>query len=301
MAFNTPVLLIVFNRPALTKSVLSALKVAKVKKLFIASDGPRKGNIKDIEACDQIDVMLKAIDWVDELHVLRQPENMGCGRAVHTAIDWFFSQNERGIILEDDCLPSSSFFQFCENALDQFQDTPTIWYIDGSNFAPLMDKNLFTYSGFPLIWGWASWRSRWMNYRYVIKDDEANSIIDRYFQNNIHKKYWRNRMKDFYSNNVDTWDYQWMLTIWKNNGIVVRPPFNLIQNIGFGADGTHTTNSSLKKLSLSAVDFDLKDFTYNSFIQIDLKKDALQFLNRFMRGSYLFQCLFYLRDNYLKK
>lgn len=301
MEISSPVLLVVFNRPQLTEWVIERLKSVKVKRLFIASDGPRKNNINDEIACNEIASIINKIDWVDEIHVLRQPENLGCGKAVSSAISWFFSHVESGIILEDDCLPSPTFFHFCEKALVDFREDYSVWHVDGSNFNPHSGRNLYEYSKFPLIWGWATWKDRWEKYQYVFTSDEVNKIIAEQFTDLFQRTYWRNRLKDFFNNRVDTWDYQWMLTTWKHNGIVVRPPQNLIRNTGFEGNGTHTIDKTLAYLSLPEKDFEIVDYTVNRNVAIDEKSDNQQFLYRFMRGSKLFKYLFYINDNFLKK
>jgi hypothetical protein len=108
-------------------------------------------------------------------------------------------------------------------------------------------------------------------------------------------------LNDFYASKVDTWDYQWMLTIWKYGGHVVRPPKNLIKNIGFSGDGTHTTSASQKRLSIEHEDISIDNYTINTEEVIDDKIDHKQFLNRFMKGSQFYSFLFYINDNYFKK
>ena len=301
MQNNIPILLIVFNRPELTERLLGRLKKCKVQHLFVAIDGPRINNVSDAQNCVQVLSQVKSIDWVDHLSILQQPSNLGCGKAVSSAINWFFAHNEKGIILEDDCLPSQTFFSFCEKALLEFHDNEKIWHIDGSNFNPHSSNILFEYSKFPLIWGWATWKNRWEKYQYQFNPESAKKIIANQFIDYFQRKYWENRLNDFFINKVDTWDYQWMLTIWKHGGIVVRPPVNCIKNTGFGENGTHTISNSLSYLSLPEKDFDLSDYRLAKNDVIDKKNDNQQFIHRFMRGSVVFKYLFFINDNFFKK
>ena len=112
---STAVLFLVFNRLDTTKEVFKAIRKAKPSRIYIASDGPRK--IKNNEADKVKEVrsyIINNIDWQCDVNTLFREENLGCKIAVSTAIDWFFDNEEQGIILEDDCFPSQSFFWFCE-------------------------------------------------------------------------------------------------------------------------------------------------------------------------------------------
>jgi len=298
--FNTPVLLIVFNRPDLTQRVLAILKENKVNNLYIAFDAPRDNSQEEVIACAAVQEMVYGVDWANNIQILSRSTNLGCGHSISQAIDWFFTHVEKGIILEDDCLPSSSFFSFTQRGLKDFRDHKSVWQIDGSNFNPCHTKNLYEFSSFPLIWGWATWKDRWNAYRFNFTPQEANDIIINQFNNNLIKAFWLNRIRDFYSNAVDTWDYQWMLTIWKHNGKVVRPPVNLVQNDGFSSRSTHFEDNRYNHLSKKAIDFNVEEYSPKTIVDYNFKLDELQFRGRFMKGSKLFSFLFFVNDNFIK-
>jgi hypothetical protein len=134
---NTAVLFLVFNRLDVTKQVFQAIRQAKPPRLYIAADGARKN--KEGEAAKVIavrDHVLESIDWDCEVKTLFREENLGCKYAVSGAIDWFFEQEEMGIILEDDCLPSQSFFWFCEELLLRYKGDMRVGHIAGYNHFP---------------------------------------------------------------------------------------------------------------------------------------------------------------------
>lgn len=296
--YHVPVLFLIFNRPDCTKETFEAIRRIKPAKLYIAADGARKDKYGEDQLCEETRKVATGVDWDCEVKTLFRTENLGCGKSVSGAIDWFFQQEERGIILEDDCVPNRSFFDFCGEALSFYENDLGVWHIDGSNFVEGDDKqdDVFLYSNFPLIWGWATWRSRWQHYKYNIRDlgmENTGKIIDSVFHNFLIRAFWKKRFYDFFTKNIDTWDYQWMLTIWANRGAVVRPVNNLVTNIGFGADATHTTTQNLiiKSTELKAgISFDDREPV------IDGHKENKLFLNRFMRRSKIFMYLFFIYD-----
>ena len=165
---DTPLLFIIFNRPDVTLRVFNELKKQKPKYLFIAADGPRAGFEDDIDKCKRVrEVVLNEIDWDCEVKTLFRDLNLGCGHAVSGAIDWFFENVEKGIILEDDCLPNKSFFYFCENLLESYKENDEVFAISGANFQDKkIGKASYFFSKYLYVWGWATWRRAWENYDF---------------------------------------------------------------------------------------------------------------------------------------
>lgn len=248
--FETPVLFLIFNRPDITKIVFEEIKKLKPKFLYVAADGARSNVFQDAEKCKETrDLVLNGIDWDCELKILFRDENLGCGRAVSEAITWFFDHVEQGIILEDDCLPHPSFFKYCEVLLEKYKHNETIFAINGSNL--LGEKKFgeacYFFSNYAFVWGWASWRRAWKYYDYRLEKLEnfkTEKLIDRIDNRAIFKEYWIPTFERVRNNEIDTWDYQWTFSIWNNQGINIVPNVNLISNIGFGINATHTKESS---------------------------------------------------------
>src|SRR5687767_5193193 len=130
---NRPVLFIIFNRPETTKEVFEAIRKAHPKQLFVAADGPRIDKAGEKERCEEARRIATNVDWDCEIKTLFHDEDIGCGRGPAQAITWFFDHVEQGIILEDDCLPSQSFFRFCEELLQKHADEDKIQAISGTN------------------------------------------------------------------------------------------------------------------------------------------------------------------------
>lgn len=233
---NVGVLFLVFNRLDTTKKVFEEIKKAKPSRLFIASDGPRENKPEEKKIVQEVrKYILDNIDWDCEVKTLFRKKNIGCKYAVSGAIDWFFENVEQGIILEDDCLPSQSFFRFCSEMLDKYKGDKRVMSISGTNFLEDKTKNLkksYYFSGFVHIWGWATWKRAWEKYDLEIhkKMDRKNiKQISSGFLNYLQNL---KRINDLKKEKVNTWDYQWKFSIKINNGLVVIPKKNLVENIG---------------------------------------------------------------------
>ena len=248
-ALNTAVLFLVFNRIDTTKQVLESIKKAKPPRLYIAADGARKNEEGEDDKVESIrNYILETINWDCEIKILFRDKNLGCKMAVSGAIDWFFEHEEAGIILEDDCLPSQSFFWFCEDLLDRYKYDMRVWNIGGYK-QPYLRGDSFSYnfSRFTQIWGWASWANRWKHYDVTISKYKNNlNLLKEYefFREDYENSSRVNKLNMVLSSEIDTWDYQWNFTVRINNGLSIRPSVNLVGNIGFGKDATHTTRNN---------------------------------------------------------
>jgi hypothetical protein len=262
--FKTPILLITFNRPETTLKVLEAIKKYKPKFLYISNDGPRPDNIKDQHGIREVRKLINEfIDWDCEVKKLYREENLGCKFGVINSINWFFENVEEGIVLEDDCLPAPSFFPYCEQLLEKYRHHNEIMMISGDYFSlnACSNDDSYYFTKHFHIWGWASWRRAWKKYEVEMKDwpNLANDLKNELkFENRVWKSY-RKALNKAFHKKIDAWDYQWLFTGWKNNGLAICPTTNLISNIGFGAGATHTfnTESILSKMPTGEMKFPL--------------------------------------------
>ena len=243
----TPVLFLIFNRPLHTQKVFEQIRAAKPKRLFIAADGPRMGVENDIENCKRTrSYVLENMDWDCEVRTLFRDFNLGCGVAPAEAITWFFENVEEGIILEDDCLPNPFFFKFCSELLTHYKNEERVMHISGNNF---QDGNTrgdasYYFSAYNHNWGWATWRRCWSKFEYSITDfdrDRLSNNLNHYGFNKRERHFWVAIFEKMNEKKPkDIWDYQWAYAIWKNEGVSILPNENLVINIGFGSDATHT-------------------------------------------------------------
>jgi hypothetical protein len=277
---NTPVLFIVFNRPDLTRRVFETIRQIQPKRLFVAADGPRNGNPNDQKACALTRELIRAgVDWDCEFRTLYRDRNLGCKAAVSSAIRWFFDQVERGIVLEDDCLPDPTFFPFCETLLARYDSDPRVMHISGNNFQFGRKRGSASYycSVYPHIWGWASWRRAWIHYDVTMKSlpefIRANAMRG-ITSNKDQQKYWLQIFKRVHEGAIDTWDYQWTFTVWSLGGLSILPNVNLVSNIGFDRNATHTqAPSALADLPVAA----LTEIVHPRELGIDREADRFTF------------------------
>ncbi len=243
---KTAVLFVVFNRLDTTKQVFKAIREAKPPRLYIASDGPRETKegeeqiVKDVR-----EYITSHIDWECEVKTLFREKNLSCGPSVKQSIDWFFDNEEMGIILEDDVIPNTSFFKFSEDLLIKYQFDDRIGMISGNNHINFNDfgGDSYVFSKFAFTWGWATWKRSWVNMDLDMNWENTsfkNSIISNMGYTEKSKLYWQNNINAIKMKKVNAWDYQWFLSLSSQNQLCIFPMYNLVANIGFGDDATHT-------------------------------------------------------------
>ena len=188
-----------------------------------------------------------AIDWPCQIATLFQQVNLGCGLGVSTALTWFFSHEERGIILEDDILPELSFFPFCTELLDRYQDDPRVFAISGCNYVPpeaITGPGAYRFSRVSHIWGWATWRRSWDLHRLDISDWRARLPMRVRWaatgRSLAGLAYWSSTFTLLARQQVDTWDGQLVLAAMADGGLTATSNINLVENLGFGPTATHT-------------------------------------------------------------
>ena len=241
--FGSPVLLVAFNRPESTRRVLEALATAGVNRLYVSLDGPREGRPDEAARCAEVVDLIENEVWADQVIMRRSPHNLGCRDGVTAGLDWFFELETEGIVLEDDCLPGEDFLPFCGQMLARYRDDHRIWQVSGTNLLGSWRPSRSDYFfGEGSIWGWATWRRAWSHRDIDMQrwgDQQARDRA-RQFLGPIG---WRSLADNYASvaaGEIDTWDYQWSWTRASSNGLSVIPARNLISNIGFGPDATHT-------------------------------------------------------------
>ncbi len=244
--FKTPILFLIFNRPDTTRIVFEKIKEIKPEKLFVAADGPRLNKEGEKEKCEITRKIIDEIDWDCEVKTLFREKNLGCGSAVNSAIGWFFDNVENGIILEDDCVPDLSFFNFCQELLEKYKDDKRVFGISGFNPISPMTNYPYSYffSYYSGIWGWATWRRAWRLYDFKIEkwSNLRNTpwLLDFSLGEEMEKLMRRN-FDSILDRKIDTWDFQLDFALLNNNSFFIHPAVNLVKNIGFGhQDATFT-------------------------------------------------------------
>lgn len=279
---RVPVLLVIFNRPDTTRVVFEAIRKAKPPRLYIAADGPRAGVPSDLLNCAETRKIADCVDWDCEVRTLYREKNLNCGVGPSSAFTWFFEHEEEGIILEDDCLPSQSFFWYCQDLLERYRHDTRVMHIGGNNFLNGWQKDkdysyYFSRSGH--IWGWATWRRAWKHFDFNISQYYQLKKRD-YFKNfflNWPEKLYRLRKFDKTADGKrDWWDYQWDFARYIQSGLAIVPKVNLVKNIGFGEGATHTTSNKTFSAHVQANEIELP-LRHPPFMLRDLQSDSKYF------------------------
>ena len=249
---TAPVLLIVFNRPQPTRQVFEAVRRARPTRLYVAADGPRPHRPADAARCAETRALVtEGVDWPCEVKTLFRNENMGCGRGPAEAIGWFFEHEPEGIILEDDCLPTPSFFRFCQELLARYRYDTRVMHIGGGNFSHEARQpaqagvESYHFSGRVHSWAWATWRRAWQYFDFDLallpKLRQCGALNDIY-PSWLERTYWLRKFEAVRqeTESAHIWDYQWHFAVAAHGGITIVPAVNLVTNIGFGEDATHT-------------------------------------------------------------
>lgn len=275
---TTPVAFIIFNRPDTTALVFAEIAKAKPPKLLVVGDGPRASREGEAERVAETRSIIDQVNWPCEVLTNYSETNLGCRKRVSSGIDWVFEHVEEAIILEDDCLPNSTFFRFCQELLEYYRHDDQVAMISGDNFL-FNTENIpdsYYFSRYCHIWGWASWRRAWQRY-----DCNAGSWpafyneggLGKLFPNRAERNYWRAAFDGVHEGRIDTWDYQWVLTSFVYGMVSIMPARNLICNIGFGVNATHTTGPSIfANMTTHPLEFPLR---HPAGIQIDVKADEI--------------------------
>ena len=243
--FHTPILLITFNRPTHTRRVWEVIKKQKPKYVYVFQDGPRNDEDADKVASVQA-IFSDNRDWDCELKTYYSNVNLGCGKGPVKGISWFFENVEQGIIMEDDCLPHPDFFTYCEELLNRYKTNQEVMAVGATTYHddyPCSDSYLF--SKYFTGGAWASWNHSWKGFSVDLQEIKLSLfkiIIRKQFYSSAETNWWIRKVKAIQADTAKKgyWDYQMQIHILLNKGMVIRPQKNMICNIGFDPEGTHT-------------------------------------------------------------
>ena len=267
MTTTEPVLIMAFNRPDHLSRLIENLRAVAPANIYVAIDGPRPGNERDIAAVQECRALVSTIDWTPHVVTHFRTENLGCGRGVTANIDWFFGHVDRGIILEDDILPDPSFFPFCAELLDRYENDHRVFAISGGNVVPteaLSNPELpYRFSRYPHVWGWATWKRSWNTYNRDVsgwwkKISPARFSRGTYFSPSAMVTF--GGLWEFTARGeIDTWDYQLVFAAMRNGQFIATSNVALVENIGFGENATHTHAGESGITELGSVSFPLAE------------------------------------------
>lgn len=258
---HLPVLLIIYDRFDTTTQVLEVLKQVQPPRLYIASDAGHQPAVHE-RVLAYRKATEDAINWPCQIKTRYLPTNEGPRFGVGGAISWFFEQEERGMVLEHDCVPLPEFFDFCEHYLELLKNDKRIFHIGGNHYLPTGTKAPAAYlSRYNHIWGFASWARAWKHYDVHLNNLEtwlAEEWVEKMLPNKEERAYWFKRLRLLKAGEVRSWDYPWTLAMWRNEALALLPGGNMVRNVGFGEQSIHSQDSShpLNHLQISAPEKD---------------------------------------------
>lgn len=283
MSLSTPVAFVVFNRPQLTEQSFARIRAQRPAQLFVVADGPRPDHPADVEQCEQVREVVADVDWPCTVHRDYADTNLGLKRRVSSGLDWVFSQVDRAIILEDDCIPNDDFFTFCELLLSRYADDERVAAVTGDNFQDGLHRGdgAYYFSKYPHCWGWATWRRSWQHYDGGIRFWPAwrgSAHWEALHPDPLERQYWEAILDRCHRGEIDTWDYPWTASVWRRNGLTATPNANLVTNTGFGPDATHTVTET-PEVGRPATDLGLLTHPVN--VDQDVEADRYTFEHHF--------------------
>jgi len=262
---KTPVVLIIFNRPAQTEKVFDVIRQAKPPKLLVIADGSRAERPGEAEKCAAARAVIDRVDWDCEVFKNYSDVNLGCDPRISSGLNWVFETVEEAIILEDDCVPHPTFFRYCEELLERYRHDARVMNISGQNvlFGRHRTEYSYYFSRYTLCWGWASWRRAWQYFDVDVKvwpEIRDQNLIKNVLVDPYAVKVWERTVQLLYDGYLTGWDFKWMFACWLQNGFCIIPNGNLVTNIGHGSEATHTNDekSPYNNMLVEAMSFPLK-------------------------------------------
>ncbi|MCM1540475.1 MAG: hypothetical protein NC121_04370 [Blautia sp.] len=238
--FPIPVVLFTFNRPQLVSMQIEILKKVKPCKIFFVSDAARNGREEEKKLVLQTRQLIDRVDWDCEINRYFAERNMGCDSIIVSALNDIFSKVDKAIILEDDCIPCISFFTFCMEMLDRYVNNSEIMYVSGTKWVPQYSMRYsYGFSYNTGTWGWATWKRAWKEWHWDIREweEKKNDWLSGVYSNR-YRKHWIKDMESYICTGNIPWDYVWRFCVGRR--LSIFPAVNLISNMGFGEEATHT-------------------------------------------------------------
>lgn len=285
---KTPILLITFNRPDHVRRVLTEIRKQKPTELYVCQDGAREGNENDKIKCQEVrDVIKELVDWSCNLHTLYQKKNLGCGLGPVAGISWFFEHVELGIVMEDDCLPHPDFFGYCAELLEHYKNNEQVKFINATLYHNRWKcEASYGFSHYMVTGAWAAKRETWHGFDLDLNTLNAWSFrkqVLRITHNRAEANWWYFKVKEIQKDTgkKSYWDYQMQIHLFRSNARTIHPRVNLISNIGFDAEGTHTLKDDGRG---DKPVYPILPLQHPDSFDVDTKMDAICFAKRQSRG-----------------
>jgi hypothetical protein len=283
--YPVPVVYIVFNRPEITRKSWETIRSLQPRQLFVVADGPRNGNQQDAVKCGQVREIVKDLDWDCDSHFDFADRNLGLKGRISNGLDWVFQRVDKAVIIEDDCIGHPDFFSFCADLLEHYRHDRSVWVITGNNFqrGRWRGEGSYYFSRYNHCWGWATWAEAWRHYDRDLSfwpDWKGSEDWNRKITDPVERKYWEEIFDAVHAGRIDSWAYGWTAAAWYYGGLTATPNRNLVSNIGFGEDATHTKawKASVSALPTYSLPRPLK---HPHAVSVDEQADRFAFDNHF--------------------
>lgn len=298
MKNDIAVAFIAFNRPALTLASFDAVRQSKPSRLYVITDGPRTNHATDIGKCAQVKSILSKVDWDCSVKTNFSETNLGCKNRVISGLNWVFEHETEAIIIEDDCVPRKSFFDFSSSLLRKYVNDDRVYVVTGNNFQQGTTRGDASYyfSKYNHCWGWATWRRAWSKNSPSLTFWPAwkqSSQWMSFHQSDLERLFWERMFDKAFNSEIDTWDFGWTASVWHQGGLTATPNSNLVSNIGFNKEATHTRRKNLLLSNLSTEDLgsiihpnamhadaDADGFVFRSVISPKKRSSIFSFVKR---------------------
>jgi len=291
--YSVPILIITYKRKKSLEKLLNIVKKINPSKLYISSNAPPKNNLEVFKKVDNVRKIIDNYRIKGRIYKLYRLKHLKVYKSIPNSISWFFFNENKGIILEDDCIPSKDFFYFCEKLLKKYSNNKLINSIGGSNFYKKKINENYYFSKYNHIWGWATWRRSWKNFDLNIrfwKNYKSTNNWRLLHNNHDEKEYWQKKFDSIYKGSIYTWDYSWQACAWYNNQLSIIPNKSLVKNVGFDDEATYTIGRSL---NFKVLKTKLRIVKYNNIVIQNVKADNYVF-NNFFRGGKTLKFIFLL-------
>jgi len=240
---NLPTLIIGFQRANSLEILINKCLEETNSKIFISMDGPSEGEAELVNKARIIVTNFK-VAYPDRILLRLLPHNVGSAVNVITALDWFFANNDRGIVLEDDCIPHKDFFKYSLSALEFMKDKDSVWFFSG--FRPLLTEikeTQYALCTLPLNWGWGTTQEKWIEIRNLLSAKKFENLLLS-FLFGPSRVYWNIGYRRIINGWVDAWDTALAFLMVQENKFTLLPNCNLVSNIGsdeFALNTKHET------------------------------------------------------------
>lgn len=277
---HTPILFITFNRPDHTRRVLESIMAAQPQDLYVFQDGARDGNENDANKCAEVRQVVEDMTNGSSvrLHTNFSDRNLGCGAGPMTGIDWFFNQVEMGIVMEDDCLPHPDFFGYCEELLERYKNDEKVLFINSTLYDDRWHCGAsYDFSRYMVTGAWAGWKRTWQDFDLDLKTLDAKAFRKHVLQltrNRGEANWWYSIVLEIQQDTKKKsyWDYQMQIHLFRGNAMTIHPRVNLVSNIGFDGEGTHTLSNSDNRGDRAV--YPILPLTHPASQKVDKARDA---------------------------